>query len=222
MEACVQAGWKVRNSKGRTRPDRVFELLAFEKGGPRGRAAREHARWQEIKMTVDSGACDHVIPPKQVCQTVEVDTPAVRNAVTYCSASGHPLPNLGEVKVQGETNSGGNLELTMQVAGVKKPLASVRKMCQAGNRVVFDDAGDYVENKQTGIKIPITQEDGTYQVSLWVELDDTRRKTLEGNMFNVLQDGAEDEEEQEGDNDVSAFPRNEPGTSSSSGFPRRA
>jgi hypothetical protein len=63
----------------------------------------------------------------------------------------------------------------MQVAGVNKPLASVRK-CMAGNRVVFEDQGDtsvggYVQNIESGTRVPITKEGGTYQVSLWTHSD---------------------------------------------------
>ena len=128
--------------------------------------------WNEIKITVDSGACDHVINPSCVDTSQVSVTDSVRNGVTYRTASGHVLPNLGETVVSGVTGSGHPLSLTMQVAGVNKPLASVRKMCLAGNRVVFEDQGDtalggYVQNIDSGVKVPITKEGGTYQVSLW-------------------------------------------------------
>jgi hypothetical protein len=113
----------------------------------------------------------------------------------------------------------------MQVAGVKKPLASVRKMCKAGNRVVFDDEGDYVQNKASGTKIPITQEDGTYQVSMWVPITEEQENTLQGNMFAAL--GKESESALPFERDVFAqeddeVRHNAPGVSSGSVFPRRA
>jgi hypothetical protein len=85
------------------------------------------------------------------------------------------MPNLGEVRVEGVTGQGDGLALTMQVAEVKKPLASVRKMCKAGNRVVFEDGDDdsyggYVENKASGRRVPITKLDGTYQVHMWTRV----------------------------------------------------
>jgi hypothetical protein len=205
-------------------------MFSVHEGGDKtnrqqARMERERQRWQEVKLTVDSGACDHVINPAQVSQKINTDTPAVRNEVTYRSASGHPLPNLGEVKLQGTTQEGGELELTMQVAGVKKPLASVRKMCKAGNRVVFDDEGDYVQNKASGTKIPITQEDGTYQVSMWVPITEEQENTLQGNMFAAL--GKESESALPFERDVFAqeddeVRHNAPGVSSGSVFPRRA
>ena len=65
--------------------------------------------------------------------------------------------------------------MTMQVAEVQKPLCSVRKMCTAGNRVVFEEnanhpeLGGYVENIGTGTRIPIRKLGGTYQVELWTQ-----------------------------------------------------
>ena len=44
------------------------------------------------------------------------------------------------------------LPMTFQVAKVRGPLGSVRRICEAGNRVVFDDEGEgsYIESKKTG------------------------------------------------------------------------
>jgi len=99
----------------------------------------------------------------------------------------------------------------MQVAGVKKPLASVRKMCDAGNRVVFENDeqgfGGYVQNRETGATVPINKTGGTYQVSLWTLADQG------ASYLAALPDGedSEAEPEVEGAN-----------SSSSTGFPRRA
>ena len=41
-------------------------------------------------------------------------------------------------------------------------------MCEAGNQVVFDDEGRYVENKQTGERAALVKERGSYVLSLWV------------------------------------------------------
>ena len=165
----------------------------------------EGMEWQELNITVDSGACDHVLGPKEVSpQEVQV-TDAVRRGVTYTTASGHPLPNLGEVRMMGTTAEGQELNLTMQAAGIKKPLASVRKMCRAGNRVVFEELsesqGGYVENKQSGARIPIVKQDGTYRVSVW-----RLRKRDSGNMFSALEGDLDDlsDEEVEGANSSSS------------------
>ena len=72
--------------------------------------------------------------------------------------------------MEGVTAGNDHLNMTFQVAPVKKALGSVRKMCEAGNRVVFEDFSDwqggYVENKRTGARIPISKEGGTYEVTI--------------------------------------------------------
>ena len=51
---------------------------------------------------------------------------------------------------------------------MKKALGSVRRICEAGNRVVFDEEGSYVENKSTKERIAVVKEKGSYVLTLWV------------------------------------------------------
>ena len=44
----------------------------------------------------------------------------------------------------------------------------MRKICQAGNKVIFDDEFSYIENKFTGEQTPIEQLNGVYYMNLWV------------------------------------------------------
>ena len=57
----------------------------------------------------------------------------------------------------------------MVVVDVTKVLASVRRMCECGNKVVFDSEGSYVLNKQTGSKTPIELRRGAYVIDMWVK-----------------------------------------------------
>jgi len=133
-----------------------------------------NAKWTSMKLTVDSGACDHVLCPQQAPTPIKPSAASFKG-VRYLAASGHEMPNLGEVLVRGLTREGNELGMTMPVAEVQKPLCSVRKMCTAGNRVVFEentnhpDLGGYVENIGTGTRIPIRKLGGTYQVELWTQ-----------------------------------------------------
>ena len=175
--------------------------------------------WQALSVTVDSGACDHVVPPQAVRPEEIKMTEAVRQGVNYTAANGQKIPNLGEVRVDGVTNGNEHLNLTFQVAGVKKPLGSVRKMCAAGNRVVFEDIsethGGYVENRTTGARIPINKEGGTYGVAIW-RLRKTDGATSNGvgkeSYFAALSEDEEDED----------VPEAEYGANSSSSFRRPA
>ena len=174
------------------------EPKPYERPAPRGYT------WVSIRMTVDSGACDHVWNPElgpvdlKKLGLIRV-TPAVRDGVTYGSASGHLLTNDGEAEIIAYTEEGFEIKLVMQMVGVTKPLLAVRKMCAAGNRVVFDDDGSYIEDKGTGGKTAISKENGTYAVRVWVMVPEEANRT--GNSFHAL------EQEEEVEFDESGFTR---------------
>ena len=117
---------------------------------------------------MDSGACDHVANPEMVAGLEIKETIASRSGVTYLAANGNTIHNLGEVDLCGTTSEGSGIAMTVQLADVTKPLASVRKMCGVGNRVVFDEEGSYIECKSTGARTPIRKSEGTYEVDVFV------------------------------------------------------
>ena len=62
--------------------------------------------------------------------------------------------------------------MTAQVCDVNKALLSVRKVVQAGNRVVFDEQGSYVEDIQTGEKMWMREEGGMCMIRMWIKNKD--------------------------------------------------
>ena len=52
------------------------------------------------------------------------------------------------------------------MADVSKVLASVSKICECGSRVVFDEAGSYIEDKESGEKTPIHKRNGVYVMDM--------------------------------------------------------
>ena len=113
-----------------------------EKGGERKSIRR--GKYEMVKVTADSGAADHVAPV-QTANHLEVrETEAYRQGAKYVAANGHTFKNLGQRKIQGVTDTGVPLGMAWQVAAVKKPLASVGRMCDAGNVAVFTKDGGYV------------------------------------------------------------------------------
>ncbi len=58
--------------------------------------------------------------------------------------------------------------MTAQVCEVNKPLLSVRRMVEAGNRVVLDRGGSYVEYGRTKERLWLKESDGMYMLKLWV------------------------------------------------------
>ena len=59
--------------------------------------------------------------------------------------------------------------IDLQVTEVHKPLLSVAKMVDAGQRVVFDPNGSYIEDTVTGEKIGMQRKDGVFELKLWAK-----------------------------------------------------
>mgnify|MGYP001287599973 CR=1 FL=1 len=57
------------------------------------------------------------------------------------------------------------------VTDVEDALLSVSNLVQAGNRVVFDAGGSYVEHKFTDEVTPLVEQRGLYKLKMWVPKD---------------------------------------------------
>ena len=84
-------------------------------------------------------------------------------------ASGIRIQNLGEKKFTGWTSEGLGREITAQVCEVNKALLSVSKIVAAGNRVVFDPEGSYIEDMNSGEKVWMKSQGGMYMIKMWVQ-----------------------------------------------------
>ena len=93
------------------------------------------AKWQ---VAVDSGAAESVIPHMLIQDHPIRETEASKNGLNYISATGDPIPNLGEQRLPLIPREGSTRSMTLQAAPVDRPLGSVKRMCQAGHKVVFD------------------------------------------------------------------------------------
>ena len=96
-----------------------------------------------------------------------------KHGQTYEVANGDEIDNEGEKKfiahmVTVDGQDSGGKGITAQVCRVHRPLMSVKKICRNGSRVVFDEEGSYVENKTTGERIRVSEEDGEYVLDVWV------------------------------------------------------
>ena len=125
---------------------------------------------------MDSGAGESVCDEGEVPEAEAKESWGSRNGQTYEVANGDEIPNEGEKQFRAcaETLYGGYSEekaMTVQVCSVHRPLMSVKMVCRAGHRVVFDDAGSYVENKTTLERLKIEEKDGEYIMDMWVRSD---------------------------------------------------
>ena len=98
-------------------------------------------------------------------------TKASMSGVQYASATGEEILNLGEVVLPVITAEGTKRRMRLQ-ATVSRPLASVKRTCEAGHTVVFDDTGsfilNFILNKATGEINALREECGNYMLDLWV------------------------------------------------------
>ncbi len=94
------------------------------------------------------------------------------NGGYYTSASGGVVYNEGERDIKGVTEDGQEVGMTFQVTKFRGPLGSVRRICEAGNKVVFDEDGSYTENKKPKKKIIIEKVKGVYVLKVWVKEKD--------------------------------------------------
>ena len=121
-------------------------------------------------MIVDSGASTTVVSDGMV---KAVDAVNVKPGVSYQMADGSNIPHMGEKAFGAYTDAGLFRSMTAQVTEVNKALLSVSRMVKAGNRVVFDEEGSYVEHKASGEWIPLAEQNGLYMLKMWVPKDES-------------------------------------------------
>ena len=140
--------------------------------------AVEEGRWEKLELTVDSGAME-TVAPKQCAGNVRMrETPATGRQF-YSTANGASIPNYGEKRLQWRTEDKSQGGITVQITDVMKPLASVGQICEAGNRVVFESGGGYVENIKTGIKTSMRKAGKGYKLDLWVKARNKEDELME-------------------------------------------
>jgi hypothetical protein len=127
--------------------------------------------WEEIELAVDSGATETVVGEDMLLSVQTTEGEAFKRGVEYEVASGTTIPNLGEKCFVAVAEEGQRKKMRAQVCAVNKALLSVSRMVQAGNRVVFEQSGSYVEDLHSGEKMYIVEKGGMYMLNMWVEKD---------------------------------------------------
>jgi hypothetical protein len=140
---------------------------------------------EKLEVIVDSGAVDHVIPEKELPGIPTMATEVSKKGMYYVAANGGKIYNKGIKIIEGETENGINACMKFQVAGVTKALGSVKKICEAGNRVVFEDGNSYIEDKKSGTRTKIKEENGRYVMELFIG---NRGRQIGGQNFTGLED----------------------------------
>ena len=147
-------------------------------------------------MAADSGAVDHVIRKDEAPSIQLQETAASKAGMCYTAANGTDIANYGEKQLNGLNNEGEEAEITAQVADVRRNLASVVKMMDAGNRIVFDEEWSYIENKRTKRKTTMNRERGLMNFDVWIKKNTPQPavNTVEATkvQFGIFNDNEED------------------------------
>ena len=144
-------------------------LNILETVEPEGINTLGDLEWEEIELAVDSGATETVIGEEALKSVKLLEGSAFKRGVQYEVANGIRIQNLGEKKFTGWTSEGLGREITAQVCEVNKALLSVSKIVAAGNRVVFDPEGSYIEDMNSGEKVWMKSQGGMYMIKMWVQ-----------------------------------------------------
>ena len=93
-----------------------------------------------------------------------------KRGLKYLAANGTGIANYGEKNFAGMSEEGHGVNMMLQVADVKRNLASIIKIVDDGNQVVLDSDGSYIKDKKTGRQINMRREDdGLYEFDLWIQ-----------------------------------------------------
>ena len=126
-------------------------------------AVTEDPEWEEASLALDSGATETVIPP-DILEDVEV-----RQGGPY-KRGGERRPDSqpGKAQVHGVTADEVSMKsVVAQVCEVTRVLFSVEKVISAGNRVVFDEEGSYIQNKMSGEVTRIKEVGCMHELTMW-------------------------------------------------------
>ena len=118
---------------------------------------------------MDSGATETVMHEDMLTMVDTVEGRAYKRGVKYEVANGARIDNIGEKRFTCVTDEGVIRRITAQVCDVNKALLSVRKVCEAGNRVVFDGEDSYIEDKSSGQRLQMEDKNGMYMLRMWVK-----------------------------------------------------
>ena len=135
-------------------------------------AIRSPEEWEEIEVTVDSGACVTVMP-KGMCMGISVlENSLSREGAEYEVANGQSIPNLGErrceVMTAGSTTA---KHITFQVADVHKPLLSITACADMGFDCFLGSEGGMLRDRHTHEIIPLDRKGTLYTMKMWVRQD---------------------------------------------------
>ena len=127
--------------------------------------------WIEIEVTVDSGACETVMPAS-MARHIEISKSLSAHGAEYEVANGQTIPNLGERRCLLMTlGAAVAKKITFQVADVHKPLLSISRCADMGFQCHLGKEGGYMEDTVTLERVPLHRVDNLYVMKAWIKRD---------------------------------------------------
>ena len=136
----------------------------------------DYRGWREVEITVDSGACDTVMPTFEHEHITLHESEGKRNKLEYEVANGESISNDGErrclLMTQGAKQA---RRITFQCADVHKALLSVTRCADIGYDCVPKKWGGYLEDSRTKERVPIRRKGNLYIIQAWIKEDFQRQ-----------------------------------------------
>jgi len=133
------------------------------------------------RITVDSGAAESVMPTKMLQRVPIKRSPEDKMNARYTAADGGHMYNEGQRQIHFKANGDNSINSAeFQCTSVKKPLASVSRIVDKGNRVVFEPGGSFIQNIATGKKIELIRDRGTFAMEVEYVMEDEEENQGQG------------------------------------------
>ena len=153
----------------------TIEINNFEK------ASEERKRYDQVDITMDSGAGAPVANPKDFPGCVVTDSPGSLAGQIFVGPGNEKIPNEGQFVAPMRLDDGRITQSTYQAAQVRKPLMAVSSVNDKGNLLVFDEKGSFILpgiNKglisqlraliqKVPDKVPLHSKNGVFHMKAW-------------------------------------------------------
>ena len=158
----------IRNGRATQSQQQRPAVQACFKSTPALQVVDKAAGPQLVRAVVDSGANESVTPPGLFPEPI-VPSAMSRAGLSYTSANGGEIPNIGCTTVKFATPAGQRMGIQFQVGeGLTQPLISVAGLVDAGNVVTFDKAGGWIRSLRTGKRIRLPRDGNTFYLDMKV------------------------------------------------------
>ena len=116
---------------------------------------------EPLAITIDSGAGESVMPA-DCCESYEIMSGEMTGE-EYEAAQGGIITNVGQRDIVFDTKEGTTRGFHFEVGdSINKPLGSVGRITDKGNRVVFEQDCGYIESLKTGERTWFDRRDDVY------------------------------------------------------------